>query len=46
MADDDLFLTRLKRALENGAWAAENKKILPQESLDAGYVIISAKVRD
>lgn len=46
MADDDPFLTRLQRDIESDSWAAKNKDILDQESIDAGYVIISARVRD
>ncbi|MEQ9298619.1 MAG: class I SAM-dependent methyltransferase [Cyclobacteriaceae bacterium] len=44
--DDDPFLTRLQQDLESGAWVAKNKDLMDQESIDAGYVIISAKVRD
>jgi SAM-dependent methyltransferase len=38
-------LAMLKSDLENGTWELKNKEILSRTSLDAGYVILSAKTR-
>lgn len=39
-------LRRLEEDLASGAWATKNRTILPLSSLDVGYRIISARVRN
>ncbi len=44
--DDHEGLTRLRKDIDSGAWAEKNRDVLDKESLDAGYVIITAKTRN
>ena len=44
MKDRSIGLQKLREDLESGRWAAKNKEILNNTSLDAGYVIFSVRV--
>jgi len=39
------WLKRLEADISSGKWHEDNKDILNEENLDAGYIIISAKIR-
>ena len=44
--DASVGLHKLAKDLETGAWGDNNQEILKKSSLDVGYVIVSAKIRN
>ena len=45
MANTSTGLQQLERDLKNGTWKVKNKDILDRDTLDAGYILISANTR-